>query len=73
MMARINALFESWIVACPEEWQCFQNRWPKSTRRQVLQARALAGACASDADTTMPMVEVRLESTGVRSTISQVS
>jgi Kdo2-lipid IVA lauroyltransferase/acyltransferase len=41
MMARINALFESWIVARPYEWQCFQNRWPKSTRRQVLQARAL--------------------------------
>jgi lauroyl/myristoyl acyltransferase len=36
MMARVNALFESWIVARPHEWQCFQNRWPKSTRRQVL-------------------------------------
>ena len=35
--ARINALFEAWIVARPHEWQCFQNRWPKSTRRQVLQ------------------------------------
>jgi Kdo2-lipid IVA lauroyltransferase/acyltransferase len=39
MMARINALFESWIVARPHEWQCFQNRWPKSTRRQVFRSR----------------------------------
>jgi KDO2-lipid IV(A) lauroyltransferase len=31
MMARINALFESSIVARTYEWQCFQNRWPKST------------------------------------------
>jgi hypothetical protein len=40
MMAEVNALFESWIVARPHEWQCFQNRWPKSTRTRVLQARA---------------------------------
>ena len=39
MMARVNALFEAWIVARPHEWQCFQNRWPKSTRRQVLSSR----------------------------------
>jgi lauroyl/myristoyl acyltransferase len=45
MMARINALFEAWIVARPHEWQCFQNRWPKSTRRAVLQARARRCAC----------------------------
>jgi KDO2-lipid IV(A) lauroyltransferase len=32
MMARVNGLLESWIVARPYEWQCFQNRWPKSTR-----------------------------------------
>ena len=38
MMADINALFESWIVARPHEWQCFQNRWPKSTRRRVLRS-----------------------------------
>ena len=44
--ARINALFEAWIVARPHEWQCFQNRWPKSTRRQVLQTTVLAGADA---------------------------
>lgn len=36
MMAQINALFESWIVERPHEWQCFQNRWPRSTRRRVL-------------------------------------
>jgi KDO2-lipid IV(A) lauroyltransferase len=40
MMIRINAMFESWIVARPEEWQCFQNRWPKSTRERVLRDRA---------------------------------
>ena len=39
MMTRVNALFESWIVARPHEWQCFQNRWPKSTRRQVSRSR----------------------------------
>ena len=40
MMAEVNALFESWIVERPHEWQCFENRWPKSTRRQALRARA---------------------------------
>jgi Kdo2-lipid IVA lauroyltransferase/acyltransferase len=40
MMARINALFESWIVARPHEWQCFQNRWPESTRRTALELKA---------------------------------
>ena len=39
MMAKVNALFESWIVERPHEWQCFQNRWPRSTRRQRLQTR----------------------------------
>lgn len=41
MMAAVNALFESWIVARPHEWQCFQNRWPKSTRKRLLRGRAL--------------------------------
>jgi Kdo2-lipid IVA lauroyltransferase/acyltransferase len=41
MTARINALFESWIVARPGQWQCFQNRWPKATRQQAVRARAL--------------------------------
>jgi KDO2-lipid IV(A) lauroyltransferase len=41
MMAEVNALFESWIVARPHEWQCFQNRWPKSTRKRLLRGRAL--------------------------------
>jgi lauroyl/myristoyl acyltransferase len=40
MMAEVNALFESWIVARPHEWQCFQNRWPKATRKQLLAGRA---------------------------------
>jgi Kdo2-lipid IVA lauroyltransferase/acyltransferase len=40
MMAAVNALFESWIVARPHEWQCFQNRWPKAVRRRVLRRRA---------------------------------
>jgi KDO2-lipid IV(A) lauroyltransferase len=35
MMTEVNALFESWIRERPEQWQCFQNRWPKATRRQV--------------------------------------
>jgi KDO2-lipid IV(A) lauroyltransferase len=41
MMATVNALFEAWIVARPHEWQCFQNRWPKSTRRRLLQGKPL--------------------------------
>jgi KDO2-lipid IV(A) lauroyltransferase len=44
MMAKVNALFESWIVERPQEWQCFQNRWPQSTRRQVMQMRAPGAA-----------------------------
>jgi KDO2-lipid IV(A) lauroyltransferase len=40
MIAGVNALFESWIVARPHEWQCFQNRWPKSIRKRLLQGRA---------------------------------
>ena len=40
MMARINALLQAWIVARPQEWQCFQNRWPKATRNRVLGDRA---------------------------------
>ena len=46
MMARVNALCESWIVARPHEWQCFQNRWPKSTRRRVLRTKAARRAAA---------------------------
>ena len=40
MMAEVNALFEAWIVARPDQWQCFQNRWPKSTRKRLLAGRA---------------------------------
>ncbi|HSA79663.1 MAG TPA: lysophospholipid acyltransferase family protein [Geminicoccaceae bacterium] len=39
MMAQVNARFESWIVARPYEWQCFQNRWPQATRERVLKDR----------------------------------
>jgi Kdo2-lipid IVA lauroyltransferase/acyltransferase len=39
MMAEVNARFEAWIVARPHEWQCFQNRWPKATRKRVLRRR----------------------------------
>ena len=46
MMATVNALFESWIVERPHEWQCLQNRWPRATRRRVLQMKA-SGAAAS--------------------------
>ena len=69
--ARINALFESWIVARPHEWQCFQNRWPKSTRRQVLQASALAGADAgwSRRDPADGRVAAQAASGGVRSIV----
>jgi lauroyl/myristoyl acyltransferase len=44
MMAEVNGRFESWIAARPHEWQCFQNRWPKSTRTRVLRARAMRHA-----------------------------
>ena len=46
MMARVNALLESWIVERPHEWQCFQNRWPRSTRRRVVQMRAPRAAAS---------------------------
>jgi lauroyl/myristoyl acyltransferase len=44
MMAKVNALFESWIVERPHEWQCFQNRWPRLTRRRVMQMRTPGAA-----------------------------
>jgi KDO2-lipid IV(A) lauroyltransferase len=44
MMAEVNAMFEAWILARPHEWQCFQNRWPKSTRKRVLRGRAMRQA-----------------------------
>jgi Kdo2-lipid IVA lauroyltransferase/acyltransferase len=44
MMAKVNALFESWIVERPHEWQCFQNRWPRSTRRRVMLMRTPGAA-----------------------------
>lgn len=47
MMAKVNALFEAWIGARPYEWQCFQNRWPKSTRKRALQGRRRARPVAS--------------------------
>ena len=40
MMAAVNARFEAWIVARPDQWQCFQNRWPKATRKRALRRRA---------------------------------
>ena len=40
MMTGVNALFEAWIVARPHEWQCFQNRWPKATRKRALRRAA---------------------------------
>lgn len=46
MMARVNASFESWIAERPHEWQCFQNRWRKSTRRRVLRTKAARRAAA---------------------------
>jgi Kdo2-lipid IVA lauroyltransferase/acyltransferase len=46
MMAIVNALLESWIVERPHEWQRFQNRWPRATRRQVLQMRAPRAAAS---------------------------
>jgi hypothetical protein len=49
MTACINALFESWIVARPHEWQCFQNRWPKATRRLVLGARTVRHPASKEA------------------------
>jgi Kdo2-lipid IVA lauroyltransferase/acyltransferase len=46
MMAIVNALLESWIVERPHEWQRFQNRWPRATRRRVLQMRAPRAAAS---------------------------
>ena len=49
MMARVNAAFEAWIVARPHEWQCFQNRWPKATRKRLLgHAVCTAGGIRQD-------------------------
>ena len=44
MIAQVNAMLEAWIVARPHEWQCFQNRWPRSTRNRVFRGRALRQA-----------------------------
>lgn len=34
LTARINALFESWIRANPEQWLCTKRRWPKDRRNR---------------------------------------
>jgi len=34
MTARINALFESWIRAHPDQWMCTKRRWPKIRRNR---------------------------------------
>lgn len=36
MSAQVNALFEDWIAACPDQWLCLKRRWPK----QVYQRKA---------------------------------
>jgi KDO2-lipid IV(A) lauroyltransferase len=66
MMARVNALLESWIVERPHEWQCFQNRWPRATRRRVVQTKARGAAVSSPA-------AAQAASGGVRSTSSRAS
>ena len=71
MMARVNALFESWIVARPHEWQCFQNRWPESTRRQALEGSGRAGG-SSGIRTDRPG-GAKAASGGVRSPPSRAS
>ena len=41
MMTRLNALFEQWIRACPEDWICAKRRWPTEIwkrRRNELRA-----------------------------------
>jgi KDO2-lipid IV(A) lauroyltransferase len=73
MMARINALFESWIVARPHEWQCFQNRWPESTRRQALKRSSHANAGGSNGIRTDRRGGTKAASGGVRSTPSRAS
>jgi hypothetical protein len=60
MMARVNGLLESWIVARPYEWQCFQNRWPKSTRLKTLKAKALGRAESGAPSGIRPTVGERL-------------
>jgi KDO2-lipid IV(A) lauroyltransferase len=71
MMARINALFESWIVARPYEWQCLQNRWPKSIRRQALEASGRADPGGSSVIQAAHRGAARAASGGVRSTTSR--
>ena len=44
MMAKVNALFEAWVVARPHEWQCLQNRWPKAVRKRALERGAVRRA-----------------------------
>jgi KDO2-lipid IV(A) lauroyltransferase len=75
MMARVNALFESWIVARPHEWQCLQNRWPKSTRRETLQTRASGRADAGGSSVMQSdrRGAVQAARGGVRSTASKAS
>lgn len=67
MMEQVNALLQSWIVERPHEWQCFQNRWPRSTRERALRARAGRRAATYGAG------PAQAASGGVRSTSSRAS
>jgi KDO2-lipid IV(A) lauroyltransferase len=34
MSAQVNAVFEDWIRADPQEWMCLARRWPKEVERR---------------------------------------
>lgn len=34
MSAQVNALFEEWIAARPDQWLCLKRRWPKQVYRR---------------------------------------
>lgn len=42
MTARLNALFEDWIRATPDQWACFARRWPKQVARDALRSRGVS-------------------------------
>ena len=33
LMQAANEILEAWITERPQQWQCLQNRWPKTVRK----------------------------------------
>lgn len=42
MTAKLNALFEEWVTATPDQWACLARRWPKDVTRAALRSRGFA-------------------------------